>query len=157
MRQLPEATALIVGIGPLAAEWQQLTAACGVGDRVHFLGEQPDPVVAALYHAADIFVLPSTNRAETFGLVQLEAMAAGRPIICTELGTGTSYVNQHGVTGVVIPPNEPAALAAAARQLLADPQLRLRLGAAGRKRAQDVFSIDAMLDRTLDFYGEALQ
>jgi rhamnosyl/mannosyltransferase len=157
MGQLPEATALIVGIGPLAAEWRQQAQAAGLLDRVHFLGEQPDAAVAALYHAADIFVLPSTNRAETFGLVQLEAMACGRPIICTELGTGTSYVNRHGVTGLVVPPNDPAALAAAARQLLADPQLRERMGAAGRQRAQSEFSIDAMLDRTLDFYGEALQ
>ena len=108
MEQLPEATALIVGIGPMAEEWQQQAAAAGLNDRVHFLGEQPDPAVLALYHAADIFVLPSTNRAETFGIVQLEAMACGRPVICTELGTGTSYVNQNGVTGLVVPSNDAA-------------------------------------------------
>ena len=157
MRELPDAVALIVGIGPLAAEWQAQTQAAGLADRVHFLGEQSDAAVAALYHAADIFVLPSTNRAETFGIVQTEAMACGRPVICTELGTGTSYVNQHGVTGLVVPPNDPAALAAAARRLLADQPLRLRMGEAGRRRAQSEFSIDAMLDRTLAFYREALQ
>jgi rhamnosyl/mannosyltransferase len=157
MQQLPEATALIVGIGPLAADLQQQAQAAGLLDRVQFLGEQPDAALVALYHAADVFVLPSTNRAETFGIVQLEAMACGRPCVCTELGTGTSYVNQHGVTGLVVPPNDPAALAAAVRQLLADEPLRRRLGEAGRRRAQSEFSIDAMLDRTLDFYGEALQ
>lgn len=157
MGQLPDATALIVGVGPFAAAWQQQVGAAGLHDRVHFLGEQPDAALAALYHAADIFVLPSTNRAETFGLVQVEAMASGRPVICTELGTGTSYVNQHGVTGLVVPPNDPAALAAAARQLLADPQLRASMGEAGRQRAQQAFSIDAMLDRMLEFYAEALQ
>lgn len=156
MQQLPEATALIVGIGPLAEEWQQQAEAAGLNDRVHFLGEQPDAAVLALYHAADIFVLPSTNRAETFGIVQLEAMACGRPVICTELGTGTSYVNQDGVTGRVVPSNDAPALAAAVRQLLADPALRARMGAAGRQRAQTEFSIDAMLNRTLDFYHEAL-
>ena len=157
MQQLPEAAALIVGIGPLEAEWQAQAQAAGLGERVHFLREQSDPAVAALYHAADIFVLPSTNRAETFGIVQLEAMASGRPVICTELGTGTSYVNQHGVTGLVVPPNDPAALAAAARRLLADEPLRRRMGEAGRRRAQSEFSIDAMLDHMLDFYREALQ
>ena len=156
MSQLPEATALVVGIGPMAEAWKQQAQAAGLLDRVHFLGEQPDPSVLALYHAADVFVLPSTNRAETFGIVQLEAMACGCPLLCTELGTGTSYVNQHGVTGMVVPANDPAALAAAARQLLADPALRARMGAAGLQRAQAEFSIDAMLDRTLDFYGEAL-
>ena len=157
MGQLPAAAALIVGVGPFAAEWQQQAQAAGLHERVHFLGEQPDEALAALYQAADIFVLPSTNRAETFGLVQVEAMASGRPVICTELGTGTSYVNQHGVTGLVVPPNDPAALAAAARQLLADPQLAARMGAAGRQRAQQAFSVDAMLDRMLEFYAEALQ
>lgn len=156
MQQLPEATALIVGIGPLAEEWQQQTQAAGLNDCVHFLGEQPDAAVLALYHAADIFVLPSTNRAETFGIVQLEAMACGRPVICTELGTGTSYVNQDGVTGRVVPSGDALALAGAVRQLLADAALRARMGAAGRHRAQTEFSIDAMLNRTLDFYHEAL-
>jgi rhamnosyl/mannosyltransferase len=157
MQQLPEAVALIVGIGPLADELQQQAQAAGVLDRVHFLGEQPDEVVTPLRYAADLFVLPSTNRAETFGIAQLEAMACGRPAICTELGTGTSYVNQHGVTGLVIPPNDSAALAAAVRQLLADPALRARMGAAARRRVQDEFSIDAMLDRMMAFYAEALQ
>jgi rhamnosyl/mannosyltransferase len=156
MRELPEATALIVGIGPMQEEWQQAARDGGLLDRVHFLGEQPDEEVLALYHAADIFVLPSTNRAETLGIVQLEAMACGRPLICTELGTGTSYVNQHGVTGLVVPPNDPGALAAAARQLLADENLRAQMGAEGRRRAESLFSIDAMLDRTQAFYGEAL-
>jgi rhamnosyl/mannosyltransferase len=156
MRDLPDATALIVGVGPFAEEWQQQAQAAGLQDRVHFLGEQPDAAVSALYHAADAFVLPSTNRAETFGIVQLEAMACGCPLICTELGTGTSYVNQHGVTGLVVPPNDPAALAAAVRRILADPDLRARMGQAGLRRAQTEFSIDAMLDRTLAFYHEAL-
>ena len=156
MQQLPQATALIVGIGPLAEAWQQQAQAAGLHDRVHFLGEQPDAAVLPLYHAADIFVLPSTNRAETFGIVQLEAMACGCPVISTELGTGTSYVNQNEITGLVVPPNDAPALAAAVRRLLSDPALRARMGAAGLQRAHTEFSIGAMLDRTLDFYHEAL-
>jgi rhamnosyl/mannosyltransferase len=156
MQSLPDAAALIVGVGPFAEEWRRQAQSAGLHDRVHFLGELGDAAVLALYHAADLFVLPSTNRAETFGIVQLEAMACGCPVICTELGTGTSYVNQDTITGLVVPPNDPPALAAAARRLLDDPQLRTRMGQAGIRRARSEFSIDAMLDRTQAFYDEAL-
>jgi rhamnosyl/mannosyltransferase len=147
---------LIVGVGPFGGALQQQAQRSGVADRVHFLGELSDEEVTTLYHAADIFVLPSTNRAETFGIVQLEAMACGMPVVCTELGTGTSYVNQHGVTGLVVPPNEPAALAAALRQLLDDPAQRQAFGAAGRRRVEQEFTRREMLRRVLAFYEEAL-
>jgi rhamnosyl/mannosyltransferase len=155
--RLPEpAHFLIVGVGPLAAALQHQAQRNGVADRVHFLGELSDEAVTALYHAADVFVLPSTNRAETFGIVQLEAMACGLPVICTELGTGTSYVNQHGVTGLVVPPQNSEALAAALRQLLEHPEQRRAFGAAGRRRVEQAFTREEMLRRTLAFYEEAL-
>jgi rhamnosyl/mannosyltransferase len=150
------AQALVVGIGPFAAAWQAQAQAMGVADRVTFLGELPDAEVRALYQAADIFVLPSTNRAETLGIVQLEAMACGLPVICTELGTGTSYVNQQGVTGLVVAPNDASALASAIRVLLASPELRRYYGAAGRQRVEQEFTQSVMLDRVQAFYGEAL-
>lgn len=156
MRQVENARALIVGVGPMAQAWRERTQTAGVADRVTFLGELSDADVLALYHAASVFVLPSTNRAETLGIVQLEAMACGLPLICTELGTGTSYVNQHGVTGLVVPPNDPAALAAAIQRLVADPALRAAMGAAGQRRVAQEFARTVMLDRTLAFYHEAL-
>ncbi|HAJ38690.1 MAG TPA: glycosyl transferase family 1 [Chloroflexi bacterium] len=157
MRDVTNAHALIVGIGPMEAAWRAQAQAMGVTDRVTFLGELNDADVVALYHAADLFVLPSTNRAETLGIVQLEAMACGLPVICTELGTGTSYVNQHGVTGLVVPPRDPAALAAAIRQLAAHPDQRMHMGAAGRQRVEQEFAREVMLARVLDFYREALE
>jgi rhamnosyl/mannosyltransferase len=157
MRDTPDAHALIVGIGPMESVWRAQAQRIGVTDRVTFLGELNDAEVVALYHAADLFVLPSTNRAETLGIVQLEAMACGLPVICTELGTGTSYVNQHGVTGLVIPPHDPAALAAAIRQLVACPDLRIQMGTAGRQRVEQEFARTVMLERMLDFYREALE
>lgn len=157
MRQVTDAHALIVGIGPMEAAWRAQAEVMGVTDRVTFLGEVPDVDVLALYHAASLFVLPSTNRAETLGIVQLEAMACALPLVCTELGTGTSYVNQHGVTGFVVPPNDPPALAAALQRLAADAGLRARLGAAGRRRVEAEFTQQEMLDRTLALYHEALQ
>jgi glycosyltransferase involved in cell wall biosynthesis len=156
MRSVSGAQALIVGIGPLEAAWRQQAADAGVADRVTFLGELSNAEVLAVLHAADVFVLPSTNRAETFGIVQIEAMACGLPVICTELGTGTSYVNRHGETGLVVPPNDAAALTAALNTLLADPALRQALGSAGRQRVATHFSVAAMLRQTLAFYQEAL-
>jgi rhamnosyl/mannosyltransferase len=157
MRQIPEAQLLVVGIGPMAPVWQAQAASDGLADRVTFLGEISDEALLAAYHAADIFVLPSTNRAETWGAVQIEAMACRLPLVCTELGTGTSYVNQNGVTGLVVPPNDPEALAAALKRLLADETFRRNLGQAGWRRAENEFSIQAMLRQILVFYQEALE
>jgi len=157
LARLPaEVQALIAGSGPLETQLRAQAQQLGVANRAHFLGTLDDDAVTALYHAADVFVLPSTNRAETFGIVQLEAMACGKPVICTELGTGTSYVNQHGVTGLVIPPNDPSALAEAIQSLLAQPELRARMGAASQARVAREFSNDAMLRQMLAFYQEAL-
>lgn len=157
MRTVNDAHALIVGVGPMAASWQARAQSVGVTDRLTFLGELSDAEVLALYHAVDLFVLPSTNRAETLGIVQLEAMACGLPLICTELGTGTTYVNQHGVTGLVVPPNDPEALATAIRRMVAQPELRTQLGAAGRRRVEQEFTNEVMLDRMLGFYREAME
>ena len=93
-------------------------------------------MLPAYYQACDVFVLPASERSEAFGAVQVEAMAAGKPVVCTELGTGTSYVNQDGETGFVVPARNPDALAAAVNRLLADDDLRMRLGKAGSARAR---------------------
>ncbi|MBW7882232.1 MAG: glycosyltransferase [Caldilineaceae bacterium] len=157
MRTVEGGHALIVGVGPMETEWRTLAAELGVTDRVTFLGEVSDADVLSLYHAADLFVLPSTNRAETLGIVQLEAMACALPVISTELGTGTSYVNQHEKTGLVVAPNDATTLAAALRTLLADKSLRRTMGEAGRRRVEEHFTRQALLKQTLDFYQEALE
>ena len=86
----------------------------------------------------------------------LEGMACGLPAVSTELGTGTSYVNQDSETGLVVPAGDPAALAAAVNCLLRDRELRLRMGQAARQRAWGQFSKEAMVDRILAVYGEVL-
>ena len=101
-------------------------------------------------------MLPSTNRAEALGIVQLEAMACRLPVICTELGTGTSYVNRHEETGLVVPPNDFRALSSAINRLLADANLRSQMGAAGAKRVRDEFALPMMIRRTVSLYNEAL-
>jgi rhamnosyl/mannosyltransferase len=148
---------LIGGSGPererLAAQASQL----GIAGRVHFLGDVPDAELPALLRAADLFVLPAHLRAEALGLAQIEALASGLPCVSTELGTGTSYANLHGVTGLVVPPGDPAALAKAINELLADDERRLRLGAAGRRRAEALFSRAGMLDAVEAVYRDVVR
>ncbi|HXF63756.1 MAG TPA: glycosyltransferase [Caldilineaceae bacterium] len=151
-----DAHLLVIGSGPMGEVWQRKAATEGLNGKVTFWGERPDRDKLAAYHAADLFVLPSTNRAEAFGLVLVEAMACGLPVISTELGTGTSFVNQHEQTGLVVPANDAPALAAAINRLLADEPLRRTLGQAAHARAHAVFSKAAMLTRTIAFYQEAL-
>jgi len=115
-----------------------------------------DEELAALYQACDLFVLPSVTRQEAFGLVQLEAMAAGKPVISTDLGTGAGWVNQHGETGLVVPPGDVQALHDAIQQLASDQERCASLGRAGRERARTVFAVDGMIESTLAVYGDVL-
>lgn len=150
----PNTVLLIGGEGPERAALEQQAIQRQVQQRVHFLGEIPEADLAALYQAADLFVLPSHLRAEAFGIVQIEALASGLPIISTELGTGTSYVNLNQQTGLVVPPGDAEALAMAVNMLAADPDLRRTYGEAGRKRAAELFSIPVMLDKIEQVYRE---
>ena len=143
---------VVIGIGPMEAAWKAQATALGLNDRVVFVGEVGDDDLPAYYQAADIFVLPACERSEAFGIVQLEAMAAGCPVISTELGTGTSYVNQNRVTGLVVPPSNPTAMAAALDQLLADSPLRLQMAAQAQQRIQSGFTIEQMISRTEQVY-----
>jgi rhamnosyl/mannosyltransferase len=101
-----------------------------------------------------MFILPAHLRAEAFGIAQAEALASGLPCISTELGTGTSFVNQHGQTGIVVPPNDPAALARAMNLLAASPELRHFYGANARKRITAHFTIEQMIDAVEQVYRE---
>jgi len=158
IRALPQINArlVVVGIGPMQAEWRALARELGVTDQVAWLGEAPDADLPALYHLADLFVLPASHSSEAFGLVQVEAMAAGVPSVCTELGTGTSYVNQDGVTGRVVPPRDPDALAAAINALLADPARRAAMSTAARARVAAEFDLGVMVERVMALYGALL-
>lgn len=157
LTDLPDVRLAVVGTGQMEAAWKALAAELGLMERVHFVGDVSDSDLPAYYHAADCFVLPACERAEAYGLVQLEAMVSGRPVISTELGTGTSFVNRHGETGLVVPPRDPQALAAACRELLADPERRRRLGEAGRQRAAGEFGVEPMVERVEAVYEELMR
>jgi glycosyltransferase involved in cell wall biosynthesis len=140
------ASLVIAGDGPLAAALRERVAALGLGHRVAFFPDLSDEDVRGLYRACDVFVLPSTERTEAFGLVQVEAMASGLPVVSTDLPTGVPWVNEHGVTGLVVRRDDPGALASGLERLLVDPALRATLGQAGRRRAVERFAVGRMVE-----------
>ncbi len=156
MTRLPEACLVLVGSGPLTEGWRQLAVQRGVSDRIRFVGAVDDVCLRAWYQACDVFCLPSTEPAETFGQVQLEAMACGKPVVSTRLGTCVEYVNQDGLTGFVIPPRDVSALTDALRRLIEHPSLRQDMGLRGRARARGLFSTERMASATLQLYEHIL-
>lgn len=154
MPQVP-ARLLVVGEGPMGPALRAQAQQLGIADRVAFLGRIADEDLPAYYGAADLFVLPASERSEAFGLVQVEAMSAGLPVVCTELGTGTTYVNRHGESGLVAPPRDAAALAGAINTLLGDDALRRRLGEGARARSAQ-FDVARMLADVEAVYRELL-
>jgi glycosyltransferase involved in cell wall biosynthesis len=145
---------VVVGDGPLRGELQTLAERLGVAGRVTFAGRVDNLV--PVYHAADVFVLASHLRSEAFGIVQLEAMAAGRPVVNTAIETGVPWVSLDGETGRTVPPADPAALARAITGLLDDPEGRLAFGEAARRRVLRQFTLEHMVASTSMVYERLL-
>ncbi len=140
---------VIAGDGPLRQELARWVAAAGLDRQVVVTGEVSDEDLPLYYRAADYVVLPSTTAAEMFGVVLLEAMACAKPVISTALTTGVSEVNVGEDTGLVVRPGDVAALRGAMERLAGDAALRARLGAAGRRRVEQRFTLDGMVDAHL--------
>jgi rhamnosyl/mannosyltransferase len=143
---------LIIGDGPLRSKLENLATSLGLADRIVFLGEIQNGNVVPYYHAADVFALASVARSEAFGIVQIEAMAAGIPVVNTQLDSGVPFVSLHEQTGLTVPPANPDALAIAINRLLDNPEWRRSLGVAARLRARRQFSLAAMTASTLALY-----
>lgn len=131
---------------------EALARELGIERRVRFLGHVAD--VRALLRSSDGLVLPSF--AEGLPMTVLEAMAQGRAVVATDVG-GTGEAVEHGVTGLLVPPGDEDALAAALAQLLASQELRAAYGAAGRARVAAEFTIEQMVERTLEAYRDAIR
>jgi rhamnosyl/mannosyltransferase len=153
-----EGRLVMVGDGPnqpgLHAEARRL----GLTGRIDFLGKLPHYLdVVPYYLAADAFWFPSNARSEAFGLVQVEAMAGGCPVVNTAIPhSGVSWVSPHERTGLTVPVNDPEGMASASRRLLAEPGLRDRLAAAARRRAAEEFDHRVMAERSLAVYRSVL-
>jgi rhamnosyl/mannosyltransferase len=149
-----EARLVIVGDGPLRRSLEEKSAALGISDRVTFAGEVHQNEMPLWYAAADVFAFPSIARSEAFGIVQLEAMASGLPVVNTSLDSGVPYVSVNEETGLTVPPSNPGALAAALEHLLSNSSLRTRFGLAGRDRAAALFSKERMVREHSQLYQD---
>lgn len=148
---------VLAGSGPLTETYRSIARQLGVEDRIVLPGRISDEELTALMHACDIFCMPSVERSEAFGLVQMDAMACGKPVICCELNNGVTFVNLHEKSGLVVPPTDFQALAAAINRLVRDDMLRKRLGAWGQNRILKDFRHDVMVHETLNLYKEVLK
>jgi glycosyltransferase involved in cell wall biosynthesis len=155
---LRETKAMLIlgGQGPLTGALQAQAQALGLADRVHFAGRIPEEELAAYFHACDVFCLPSVSQMEAFGLVQLEAMICGKPVVCTQLHNGVNVVNVEGETGLTVPVKDAHMLAQALNRLLADDALRTQMGRSGQQRAHSIYSQDAMAESHLRLYQDLL-
>jgi glycosyltransferase involved in cell wall biosynthesis len=149
--QVPDATFVLAGDGPLRTELERRARELGIADRCVFLGHRSD--VPDLLAAADLLVLPSLF--EGLPVSVLEARAAQRPVVATAIG-GTDEAVTHEVTGLLVPPRDPSALASAIRRLRADPALAQRLTAAGRERVERDFSSVVTARNVMRIYDEVM-
>ena len=146
----------IVGSGPLQDRLVEQIKSLQLQDRVHLTGYMEHSELKCLLHACNVFVLPSVEESEAFGLVQLEAMAAGTPIINTCLPTAVPWVARDGQEGLTVTPRSADELAAALTRLLDDPVFASELGQRGRRRAAERFSADRFIRETAEAYSAAL-
>ena len=142
---------LLAGEGILRNELEILAAQMGK-DKIHFLGHVDEAEKTALYRAADVFVLPSIERNEAFGYVLLEAMQQGCPVISTDLPTGVIYVNQHDITGFVVPPRDAQSLADTLNRILTDDGLRKSLSYAAKAWIASKFNFERVMDKLEEEY-----
>lgn len=151
LRHVP-GTFVVIGTGPLEAELRKQAAALGVADRVVWFGRADDDQLVGAYHAATALWFPSLARSEGFGLVQVEAMAAGCPVLNAAIpGSGVPWVCRHEEHGLTSAVGDAASFAATANRLVAEPGLRDKLAAAGRTRAAE-FDWLRMGEQSLETY-----
>lgn len=151
-----EGALLIVGRGEEEKRLKRLTGKMGLDDRVFFPGFVSEKELAHYYHACDLFCLPSVARSEAFGIVQQEAMACGKPVVSTEIGTATSVVNVHGKTGFVVPPRDQGALSSALNRLIEDRSLAEEMGRNAKEHVRKRYDNGIVADRVLKLYRDIL-
>jgi glycosyltransferase involved in cell wall biosynthesis len=151
-----EGDLVLIGEGALRNDLERMAVEFGVSDRVSFLGFVSDSEVKSYLHAAKVLAFPSVTQAEAFGLVQLQAMAAGLPIVNTLLPTAVPHVARHNLEALTVPPNDPGMLASALSEVLGDFSLASRLGRSGQMRAKDLYDQWNFIGRMKNIYLDIL-
>ena len=140
----------IAGTGELEEKLKELVKRKNIDDIVHFVGFLPDEQLRQAYADCDIFVLPSVAKSEAFGIVQLEAMVYGKPVINTRLDSGVPYVSIHGRTGFTVKPSSPAQLAKALNILAQNKKLREKFGRNAFLRVEKYFNEKNIIEKLRD-------
>ncbi|MBU0647081.1 glycosyltransferase [Patescibacteria group bacterium] len=149
-----DANLVIIGQGPLASKLKVKSQKLKVESKIFFTSKLEEGNLINFFHACELFVLPSIYQTEAFGIVLIEAMACGKPIISTELGTGTSWVNQNGITGFVVQPKNSHELSSAIQKIINNKKLAEIMGKNAHERANEVFNLNKMLESTKKLYLE---
>lgn len=154
-RYLPGVQFLVAGEGTHLESMERFADRLGVEDRIRFLGRISQENLPKVYAACDIFVLPSVSRLEAFGIVALEAMATGKPVVVADI-PGVREVIEDGVEGLLADPVNPQDLAEKIRRLLEDPALREEMGRRGREKVLASFTTEAVTDQVLQVYRDVV-
>jgi len=141
-----EARFLIIGEGPLKKKYKKIIKKLNLENKVFLIS--PVENLIPYYYACDLFVLPSITKSEAFGIVLLEAMACGKPLISTNIGTGTSFINQDGITGFVIEPRNSKLLSEKINEILSNKELKEKFSRNSLQRAQE-FSKEKFIEKLL--------
>lgn len=151
----PRVRLLVVGEGDLRPRYEALAADLGLGTRAAFAGKVSDDELPLHYAACDVAVLPSVTRGEAFGIVLIEAMACGKPVIASNL-PGVRSVVDHEVNGLLVPPGDSDELMAAISTLIGAPEARLRMGENGRRKVEARYDWPPIIRHLESVYAEAL-
>lgn len=148
---------LIGGGGPLRESLQREIDELGVGSRVKLLGKVPQEDLASYYGACELFCMSSVMKTEAFGIVQIEAMSAGRPVVATKIPeSGVSWVNEDGVSGINVAPRDSKAIAEAILTITDNETTWKKFSAGAAKRFAENFTKEKMISRCLNIYAETL-
>lgn len=148
---------LIGGGGPLKAQLQEQINLLKLQDKVHLLGYVPTETLGAYYEACDVFCLSSTIKTEAYAIVQVEAMAAGKPVVATNIpGSGVSWVNEHGVSGLNASTHNARELAEAITEICSDPDIYTGYARRSRARYEQLFRSDVMIDKLIALYDNVV-
>ena len=158
-KYLPDDYIIVIGgDGELRKKYEKLIMNNNLLNKVFLIGKIPQTHLGSYYKACDLFCLPSIEKSEAFGLVIVEAMSFGKPVVATNIkGSGVSWVNQNGVTGLNVEPKNPKALADAIRFICENPEIYIKMSKNALKRFEEEFTIEKEILRILEIYNKLLE